>query len=302
VTRALGLALLLSLLGAGLAAQELEPAPSSMVSGPQLSVPELNLSVSAPSSEWQWLVSPARGDAGPNGYRAFSCRRPGSPDQFLIGVFNPYWEPETEARATQFVAGIASSFEKKGWTVESRQTEASPIPWPGSFRYALKATNQDRSPIYVYGYLGAKGRLFTFQHVSSDATEAPKFRTLMESVRFLGEAPRDPLDGAGQATLFLLAIVTLLLGGIGALINAAAKRVAVNMWRVALIFLAVIAAGLAFFWLTKLPRDTSAERRGYAYGACVVSPVLWPGLFAYWRSRRLEKRRVLESPPATRAG
>lgn len=287
-------AALLAWLGRASGAIDFQPVTPELLRGSSLYAPDLNLSLDAPGSEWEWLVSSEESGNGPNRFRAFACRLRGTPNQFVVAAFHPYWDKLTSEAAERFSAGVAASFKKQGWELADQSLELSEVPLPGSYRFQLSAIQGDGRQVFVYGYQAVKGRMFTFQHVTRDASEPPAFRAFVRSFHFVGTTPEDPLERFGQSLLFVTFALTLLVGGAGSVINKMAGRLVVNPWNVAIVLLLLGGLGFSLYWLPKLPKDLPPERWGYVFGSAIVSPVLWPLVVAIWRSCAWYRRRASE--------
>jgi hypothetical protein len=92
------------------------------------------------------------------------------------------------------------------------------------------------------------------------------------------------LDTIGRIHLEGAVALTLLVGGVGWIVNRLAGRVVVNAWNAAIVLLLVGGVGLAVQWVPRIPSDLSAFQRGEALGALVGGPITFPLLFALWRS------------------
>jgi hypothetical protein len=274
---------------------DLRPVDPSLLDGSRLVAPEWNLSVSTPSGEWEWLAAPASTGTGRNAYHALTCRSRETGAQYLVGVFDPYWHELTPETTSRFVAGVVAGFTKSGWKASVLESRTLDIPLPKSHRFVVSAEHPTGGRRLVYGYLAARGRMFTFQHVSAEPDEPESFRLLVASFRFVGTAPKDPLDTIGRIHLEGAAALTLLVGGVGWIVNRLSGRVVVNAWNAAIVLLLVAGVVLAVQWVPRIPGDLSPFRQGEAFGAVVGGPITFPLLFALWRSRALRRRRLQEN-------
>jgi hypothetical protein len=279
---------------AGVWAVDLRAVDPSLLDGSRLVAPEWNLSVSTPPGDWEWLAAPAGKGTGRNAYHALTCRSRETGAQFLVGVFDPYWRELTPDNTSRFVAGVVAGFTNSGWKAAVVESASVDIPLPKSYRFVVSAEHPNAGRRFVYGYLAARGRMFTFQHVSAEAAEPQSFRALVASYRFVGTAPTDPLDTIGRIHLEGTVALTLLVGGVGWIVNRLAGRIAVNAWNAAIVLLLVAGVVLAYQWVPRIPRDLSSFRQGEAFGAVVGGPITVPLLFALWRARALRRRRRRE--------
>jgi hypothetical protein len=212
-----------------------------------------------------------------------------------VAVFDPYWDALTPERAARLTAGVADGLKSHGWRIARERTEPSNVPLPGSYRFQLSAVGPSGEAVSIYGYVATRGRLFTFQHYSTESGEPPLFTSFVRSFRFVGVVPRDPLATLGQFHMVVAFAITFLLGGVGWAINRASGRAAVNLWKAAIPLLVVGAVGLAIFWIRAMPEAATSERRGYILGSVVIGPVLLPLILAVWRSIALTRRRARQA-------
>jgi hypothetical protein len=268
--------------------QDLQPADPELVEGPKLQARRWNFSIEAPTPQWRWFT------ASRPRHHAFVCLSPDGDIELRIGAFEGFSEKISRESATQFAAGAVSSLEKAGWQeTKLVEMDGASIPMPGSFRFVIKG-RREGAPLRVYAYLASRGRTFTFQHITPEDTEPAVFQRFVSSFVFEGTPPADPLEALGHLHLMGTGALTLLLGSCGWAINKSAGRMVINMWKVTVVVLLLSGIALSVYWLPRLPSQTTPYRSGQFFGRVVMGPVLFPLLFAVWRSRAFARRRLAE--------
>jgi hypothetical protein len=286
------------LLWAGLAAPETPAiqwvaAPPQMIQGTRFVAPEWNVSVEAPAGPWSWFYTPELNGPRLIQSRSVACRSHDPNVQFVVSAFEGHHGAVDRDEAEAVARGAAQRFVREGWTAEVVSTTPDSAPLPGSYRYVVRGSRADATA-FVYGYLAAKGRLFVLQHGTARENEPPEFRRFVESYRFVGNPVQDPVDGFSNLILTITCALTLLLGGIGWLVNRLAGRVVVNLWYAALATLLAVAVGVGVYISGRVARLRSPTEQGRHWGQLVIGPVFWPGLFALWRARALRRKRAAE--------
>lgn len=275
---------------------QFEPVATAWIDGTKLVASELNVSLVAPGPDWEWLISSAPAEDGPNGFKVLACRNPDGSKMFLVAIYNPFWAPLDEDSATELVAGVRHGLENSGFTVGEATHEQTDVPLPGSDHFTMQATTPDGIDMHIFGYSAASARLFQFQHASVEPTESSEFRTFVESFELVGELPeRFPeamTEQAGNVAFAILTFLTVIVGIVGWIINRVGGRVVINAWTFLLVFLGLYLVGMSAAWWLYAPEGLESYTFGYVHGRVILGPVMFLAIVAAWRWRRVEQKRA----------
>lgn len=283
----------LSVAAAPLLAADLEPVATHLVRGLTLSVAEHNFAIDAPSADWKWLHSKGIG-TGRRRVRAYVCQQRSTGHQFLLGVFDAYWDRLDELASEEIVQGTVHGFQKLGWTSEGIWREPSRLPLDGSSRFGFRVVDRDGRAVHVYAYAGTAGHMYVLHHLSLSATEPEDFRRFVASFRLLSAPPPDPLETLAKIHVMLYFAFLGAAGGIGWLINRFSARTRVNAWRIAFFAIVVFTLAHGIYWCRQMLLNLPAGKQGYFIGYVVAGPPLFPLLAAALLWRRLERKRARE--------
>jgi hypothetical protein len=251
--------------------------------------PDLGFTVQVPDRDWTC-------ERQPDGYRCHPRGDDSGFSAFTVVVSEPPNGRFSDADLQESVRGSVLASRDRGWRPEEPTIEASSIPLAGFHRFSyLTLMPPQGTPFVMTGYVGLDrvGRQVTFTHLAQGTSEPAAFRSFVASYRWTGNVP-SPLEGVDVVHGVWAVGLTLLIGGVGWLVNAAARRVVVNVWKVVLVLLFAAAVGLTLFWMPRLPARLSPLQRGEVCGRVIYGPLLLPALFVAWRARALSKRRRAE--------
>jgi hypothetical protein len=276
--------LLLVCLSTGAVAQTetgFEPVPQENLRDATLTVPEENFSVAAPGPQWQWLQVPQPpGSVG----KTYVCQDSETGAVFLLSVTEA-GPGTTEGLMKGILSGLRKSQEARGRRFEEALYQPAGIPSPGSFRVTAKVILPEGT-LHLIGYVFAAHRVYMFQLWSEEPEEPEAFTSLVESFRLLAPAPPPPKAsgelGSGFAVCLYVSILVVFLG-LGALINAMARKPVISGGLVALILILIVAV---LRLSGAIVAGESAERFGYYLGEALV-----PVAIAAWAHIRYSKKK-----------
>lgn len=263
-----------------------QPLPEGAVSGTTLSVSELNFSVDAPGTEWEWLETETENKS----QRRFVCQNAATGGRLEMMVFAGNWEPFDEQGVKDFVAGSSKSWRDEGWRVDEVIHEQAALQSPHAHRYQYRLTSSDGATLYWFGYSVTAGRLYAFHALSDEAGEPPVLTQMVQSFRLLGPAPGDPAERFGQTLMFVHFLFLGMCGLTAWIVNRISGRPRWNGWRFGMIGIVVLSAVWAVYFLTRLPDDLTPFRQGEVFGLMVLGPAFLPLALAWFLSWRFRKR------------
>jgi hypothetical protein len=252
--------------------------------------PDLGFSVQVPHADWECTSGSNYG---------FKCQpRHGDPTFATYSVFvsDPV-KDLTQDNMKDFIRGSAAGARDRGWIVGDVTVAPSTVPLTGALRFSYTAMPRSEGPACLFvGYIGQdqRRRQTTFMHLARGDAEPPEFESFVRSYRWTGHVPR-PLEGVGTVNGIFTMVITIVIGGMGGIINLAMRRVVINQWKIVLALLGVGVIGLSVFWIPRIPDGLSPFEQGETFGDVVMSPLTWPAIFAAWRARALSKKRSRES-------
>jgi hypothetical protein len=215
------------LLASSILASALEAAPRSGNEGNPVSASMLDGAtlkfqggtITAPSSLWKWTRTSFPVSLGTSTVNAdaFICQN-GVDDRDLPYMFvvatGEREQTLDAAKVDSFVRGLKRGAGNTSFIFARAQTEASSVPWDGSWRFRYEILDQHVTA-YMFGYVAMKGAtLYVTQCIRLDAQEPQAFTDFSASIRPVAAAPKNrsrravsTAASAGGAAAVIFAIV-----------------------------------------------------------------------------------------------
>jgi hypothetical protein len=273
---------------AAAAAVTQSPVAKDKLQGTRLIDADANFSIDAPAPDWQWSTLSIPGTSS----RAiYAVDDPARTRRFLVLVS----DMELRSLNRSVLAGMKAGLPNHGAGVEFEDVA---VP-AGGKRYHFDIQASDGTQQHCVAYVVATGRPVTLENCSEAGGEAPEMHAWVASFQTLHEvqpAVDNSLMPMAQYLVALFAVV-----GIGALINKAMGRLAVDGWKLGgiIVILLAIVEGVALV-LKIRAAALSDIQQGEAFGQFVIN--LLPALvLAVLGSRSLRRRRAERQAAASAA-
>ncbi|HVY63105.1 MAG TPA: hypothetical protein VHF22_15715, partial [Planctomycetota bacterium] len=127
---------------------------------------------------WEWVKMP-----GDPSFAMYACRPPGSEGAIVVGASAAAASGGLEIDS--FLNGVTKGVARQGLEGSIERAPSDLPVGPGSFRYVVTLKRAGRPVARIFGYVGARGRLFNVNCTDPGTEEPPDLRRVAESFKVL---------------------------------------------------------------------------------------------------------------------